>query len=177
MLRATAARLPVKMLWITFMPVDTAADVERPRGEPRPWFGRPEVLWRLAKEGSFFALPILTSPLGRTGDRSCCHNRRYCLALPVCQIGWPARGNIPCLACLRRFCGGVSAGPSVVTLPYSHCADAVSFRGAGHPERDRQPAPALVQIFCLRSPKIQPLDGVIRFALPWSKISLKGQRG
>lgn len=59
MLRATATRLPVKMLWITFMPVDTAADVERQRGEPRPWFGRPEVLWRLTKEGSFFALPIL----------------------------------------------------------------------------------------------------------------------
>jgi hypothetical protein len=59
MLRATTTRLPVKMLWITFMPVDTAADVHRQSGEPRPWFGRPEALWRRAMEGSIFALPIL----------------------------------------------------------------------------------------------------------------------
>ena len=59
MLRAAATRLPVKMLWITFMPVDTAADVHRQSGEPRPWFGRPEALWRRAMEGSVFALPIL----------------------------------------------------------------------------------------------------------------------
>ncbi len=59
MLRATATRLPAKMLWITFMPVDTAADVERQRGEPRPWFGRPDILWRRAMDGSIFAIPIL----------------------------------------------------------------------------------------------------------------------
>lgn len=59
MLRATASRLPVKMLWITFMPVDTAADVQRQTGEPRPWFGRPEALWQRFQNGSFFALPIL----------------------------------------------------------------------------------------------------------------------
>ena len=59
MLRATASRLPVKMLWITFMPVDTAADVHRQTGEPRPWFGRPEALWQRFQNGSFFALPIL----------------------------------------------------------------------------------------------------------------------
>ena len=67
MLRATATRLPVKMLWITFMPIDTAADVHRQSGEPRPWFGRPDLLWRRAMEGSFFALPILLALwLGRT---------------------------------------------------------------------------------------------------------------
>ena len=59
MLRATASRLPVKMLWITFMPVDTAADVRRQTGEPRPWFGRPEALWQRVQNGSIFALPIL----------------------------------------------------------------------------------------------------------------------
>jgi hypothetical protein len=59
MLRATASRLPVKMLWITFMPVDTAADVHRQTGEPRPWFGRPEALWQRFQNGSIFALPIL----------------------------------------------------------------------------------------------------------------------
>jgi hypothetical protein len=59
MLRAAAARLPIKMLWITFMPVDTAADVHRQSGEPRPWFGRPEALWRRAMDGSILALPIL----------------------------------------------------------------------------------------------------------------------
>ena len=59
MLRATASRLPVKMLWITFMPVDTAADVQRQTGEPRPWFGRPEALWQRFQNGLFFALPIL----------------------------------------------------------------------------------------------------------------------
>jgi hypothetical protein len=59
MLRATASRLPVKMLWITFMPVDTAADVHRQTGEPRPWFGRPEALWQRVQNGSIFALPIL----------------------------------------------------------------------------------------------------------------------
>ena len=59
MLRATATRLPIKMLWITFMPIDTAADVHRQSGEARPWFGRPETLWRRAMEGSVFALPIL----------------------------------------------------------------------------------------------------------------------
>jgi hypothetical protein len=59
MLRATASRLPVKMLWITFMPVDTAADVHRQTGEPRPWFGRPEALWQRFQNGSIFALTIL----------------------------------------------------------------------------------------------------------------------
>lgn len=59
MFQATATRLPVKMLWITFMPVDTAADIYRQTGEPRPWFGRPEMLWRLAMQGSLSALPIL----------------------------------------------------------------------------------------------------------------------
>jgi hypothetical protein len=59
MLQATATRLPVKMLWITFMPVDTAADVYRQTGEPRPWFGRSETLWQLAMQGSLSALPIL----------------------------------------------------------------------------------------------------------------------
>jgi hypothetical protein len=59
MLRASAVRLPTKMLWITFMPVDTVADIYRQSGEPRPWFGRPEVLWRRTMEGSVFALPIL----------------------------------------------------------------------------------------------------------------------
>jgi hypothetical protein len=59
MLRATASRLPVKMFWITFMPVDTVADVYRQTGEPRPWFGRPEVLWQRLQNGSIFALPIL----------------------------------------------------------------------------------------------------------------------
>ncbi|MCA3309154.1 MAG: hypothetical protein ING03_06915 [Roseomonas sp.] len=59
MLRATASRLPVKILWITFMPVDTAADVHRQTGEPRPWFGRPEALWQRFQNGSIFALPIL----------------------------------------------------------------------------------------------------------------------
>ena len=59
MLRASATRLPAKMLWITFMPVDTAADIYRQTGEARPWFGRPEVLWRSFMEGSASALPIL----------------------------------------------------------------------------------------------------------------------
>lgn len=58
MIRASIARLPIKMLWITFMPVDTAADVYRQTGEPRPWFGRPEMLWSAFMNGSISAFII-----------------------------------------------------------------------------------------------------------------------
>jgi hypothetical protein len=66
MLRAMAVRLPVKMFWMTFKPVDTAAELHRQSGDPRPWFGRPEELLKRLWQGSPLALLLLAGlALGR----------------------------------------------------------------------------------------------------------------
>jgi hypothetical protein len=60
MLRAMMARLPAKMFGLGFMPVDMVAELYRQTGAPRPWFGRPEALWR---DASPLALLLLLALL------------------------------------------------------------------------------------------------------------------
>ena len=59
MLRAMGARFPVKMLWVTFMPVDMAAEFYRQTGHPRPWFGQERDLARRLAGGSPLAGALL----------------------------------------------------------------------------------------------------------------------
>lgn len=59
MLRAMAVRFPLKTLFVTFQPVDMAADFARVAGEPRPWFSRNDQLLRRAGQGSWVALLLL----------------------------------------------------------------------------------------------------------------------
>jgi len=60
MLRAMVVRLPAKMFGVGFMPVDMVAELHRQAGAPRPWFGRPDALWR---DGSPLALLLLAALL------------------------------------------------------------------------------------------------------------------
>ncbi|MGX9966897.1 hypothetical protein ACVFYP_26475 [Roseomonas sp. F4] len=60
MLRAMVVRLPAKMFGLGFMPVDMVAELHRQAGAPRPWFGRPDALWR---DGSPRALLLLAALL------------------------------------------------------------------------------------------------------------------
>lgn len=49
MLRAIIVRLPVKMFWIPFMPIEAVAELHLRIGETRPWFARDgDLLQRLA---------------------------------------------------------------------------------------------------------------------------------
>ncbi|WP_198377535.1 hypothetical protein, partial [Neoroseomonas rubea] len=59
MLRAMAVRFPLKTLFVTFQPIDMAADFARVAGEPRPWFSRNDQLLRRAGEGSIAAILLL----------------------------------------------------------------------------------------------------------------------
>lgn len=66
MIRGIATRFPARLLWTTFAPVDTAADLYRYSGSARPWFGREAELLRRLGQGSVlagFLLPALL--LGR----------------------------------------------------------------------------------------------------------------
>lgn len=66
MMRAIMTRFPIRMLWITFAPVDTIADLHRYSGSPRPWFGREAELLRRLGQGSVSAgFLLLALVLGR----------------------------------------------------------------------------------------------------------------
>ncbi len=64
MLRAIAVRLPVKIFWSSFMPVDMLAELHLRTGDPRPWFGREAELIKRAREGQFLAIPVLLALVG-----------------------------------------------------------------------------------------------------------------
>jgi hypothetical protein len=59
MLRGVMVRLPVKMFWITFMPLDAWAELHLRTGLPDPWFRREGVLARMAAQGSAAGAALL----------------------------------------------------------------------------------------------------------------------
>jgi hypothetical protein len=66
MMRGIMTRFPARMLWITFAPVDTVADLHRYSGHSRPWFGREAELLRRLGQGSVPAgFLLLALVLGR----------------------------------------------------------------------------------------------------------------
>lgn len=59
MLRAVAVRLPIKMFWIPFMPIEAVAELHLRIGEVRPWFARDGDLMRRVSAGSALAVLLL----------------------------------------------------------------------------------------------------------------------
>ncbi len=61
MLRGVAVRLPVKMFWVRFMPVDAWAELYLRTDQGRPWFGREGELLQRVRAGSPLAGLLLAA--------------------------------------------------------------------------------------------------------------------